>query len=166
MHHFPSKQHLLLAVAERRFDLASQLAETASADPDGLGLLRLMLQLSKMFVSQPGLMELFVLGASEAADPDSSVHELYAARHERAINELEALFLAGIEAGNLRPNVDYRAMARECIALSDGLQLQWVLSQGGMDLVALTNSNLERLARSILLTELPIDLSESPKLPS
>lgn len=161
MHHFPSKQHLLLAVAERRFDLAAELALTAPADTDGLGPLRLMLQLSGMFQSQPGLMELFVLLSAEAADPGSPAHELYAARYERVIGELEALFLASVEAGHLRADVDYRGVARECIALADGLQLQWVLSRGGIDLVALTKSSLERLAPTILVAAGPVDLSAS-----
>lgn len=162
MHHFPSKQHLLLAVAERRFDLAAQLAETAPVDTDGLGPLRLMLRLSGMFASQPGLMELFVLVSAEAADPTSPAHELYAARYERVIGELETLFHASVEAGLLRADVDYRAVARECIALADGLQLQWVLSRGGIDLVALTRSSLERLAPTILVSGARVDLSSPP----
>ncbi|GAA4157005.1 TetR/AcrR family transcriptional regulator [Leifsonia shinshuensis] len=159
MHHFPSKQHLLLAVAERRFDLAGQLAFNAPADTDGLGPLRLMLRLAAMFQSQPGLMELFVLLSAEAADPDSPAHELYAARYERVIGELESLFHTSVEAGHLRRDVDYRAVARECIALADGLQLQWVLSRGGIDLVALTKSNLERLAPTILVSGAHVDLT-------
>lgn len=158
MHHFPSKQHLLLAVVERRFDLAAQLAQTAPQDTDGLGPLRLMMQLSGMFQSQPGLMELFVLLSAEAADPASPAHELYAARYERVIGELETLFLASVEAGHLRADVDYRAVARECIALADGLQLQWVLSRGSIDLVALTKSSLERLAPTILVSGARVDL--------
>lgn len=66
------------------------------------------------------------------------------------IGEIAGLFEA--EAGALRSDVDYRAVARECIAVSDGLQLQWVISRGRIDLVAQSRAHLERLARDILVS--------------
>ncbi|MGO7984293.1 TetR/AcrR family transcriptional regulator, partial [Rhizobium johnstonii] len=47
MHHFPTKQHLLVAVADRRFDLSSTWAEDAPADVDGTAPLRSMLGIAE-----------------------------------------------------------------------------------------------------------------------
>lgn len=91
-HHFPTKQHLLLAIVERRFDVA-----------------------------QPGLMELFVLVSAEAADRASAAHDLFQKRYTRITNEIAAFFAAEVDSGALRPDLDYHAGARECIAVSDGL---------------------------------------------
>jgi AcrR family transcriptional regulator len=151
-HHFPTKQHLLLAIVERRFDVAAQVAEAADGELDGTRTLRLLQSLSEMFVSQPGLMQLFVLVSGEAADPSSPAHALFTQRYERVVAEIAALFTAEAEAGALRADVDYRALARECIAVSDGLQLQWVLSGGTIDLAALSRAYLDRVAPTIRTT--------------
>jgi AcrR family transcriptional regulator len=151
-HHFPTKQHLLVAVADRRFDISARWAEQQPEDEDGTGPLRAMLRQTKLFVTQPGLIELFVLVSSEAADPSSPAHELYARRYERVIAAITGSFAAAVAAGHLRPELDYESIARECIAVSDGLQLQWVLAGGHVDLVARVRDHLERLAPVVLRT--------------
>ncbi|MFJ2620301.1 TetR/AcrR family transcriptional regulator [Glutamicibacter sp. NPDC087344] len=151
-HHFPTKQHLLLAIAERRFDVAQSIAEAALGELDGTRTLRVLLSLSELFAEQPGLMELFVLISAEAADPNSPAHELFQERYTRIATEIATFFMAEVASGALRPDLDYQAIARECIAVSDGLQLQYVLSEGKLDLVGQSRAHLERLASSILLS--------------
>jgi len=149
-HHFPSKLHLLMGITERRFDLAAEVARKAPPDTDGLGPLRLMLGLSETFSREPALIELFVLVAAEAADPHSPARTFYDERYTATIEELVASFEAGVRAGRLRNDLDYRAIARECIAISDGLQLQWVITHGSIDILAIIRGHLERLALTIL----------------
>ncbi|MDF2993592.1 MAG: hypothetical protein K0S37_4106 [Microbacterium sp.] len=149
-HHFPTKQHLLLALAERRFDLGSEQALLPVESDDGTRALRIMYNVSRLYASQPDLMELFVLVSAAAADPSSAAHSLFAERYERTVEAITDAFLLDVEAGFLRDDVDYRALARECLALGDGLQLQWVLSGGSFDIVAMTRVHLERLAPGIL----------------
>lgn len=164
-HHFPTKQHLLVAVAERRFDLLGQWAEETAEDTDGTGPLRQMLRLSRVLAEQPGLIELFVLVSAEAADPASAAHDLFVARYDRVVAGLTESFGRSARAGFLRDDVDYEAVARECVAVADGLQLQWVLTGGRIDLVALIRSHLERLAPAILRTPRIVDLSEPALTP-
>ncbi|WP_436535835.1 TetR/AcrR family transcriptional regulator [Actinoplanes sp. HUAS TT8] len=159
MHYFPTKKHLLVAVAERRFDILGRWALDSPADTDGTGPLRQMMRLAGMCASQPGLIELFVLVSAEAADPTSAAHELYVARYERVVAALTADFQQGVQAGFLRDGIDYEAIARECIAVADGLQLQWVLTGGRIDVLTLIRSHLERLAPVILRSGESIDLS-------
>ena len=158
-HHFPSKEDLLLAIAERRFDRAAQTAVDSPADADGLGTLRLMLRQAEIRASQPELIELFVLVAGLAADPQSAANALYRSRYVRVVEDLRARFAAAVAEGHLRDDVDYAAVAREFIAVSDGLQLQWVFSGGQIDIVAQTRSYLERLACEIHTSQLRLDLS-------
>jgi AcrR family transcriptional regulator len=157
-HHFPTKQHLLLAVADRRFDLAARWAEVQPADVDGLGPLRLMLAQAERVVEQPGLIELFVLVSAQAAEPASPAHELYGARYERVVAAIAAAFGVEVAAGRLDPALDYEAIARECIAVSDGFQLQWVLSSGRIDIVAGVRAHLERLAPVVLRSDVRVTL--------
>lgn len=97
-------------------------------------------------------MELFVLVSAEAADPHGAAHELFAERYERTVAATVALFQASVEAGLLRADVDHEALARESIALTDGLQLRWVLTRGRIDLIGMVRSYLENLRSRILVS--------------
>ncbi|GAA1062387.1 TetR/AcrR family transcriptional regulator [Agromyces bracchium] len=149
-HHFPTREHLLLALAERRFETAAATAEASPPDTDGTATLRLMLRQTEARVAEPELIRLFVRIAGVASDPGSAAHALYAARYERVVDDIAQRFERSAAAGHLRDDVDYRAVAREFIAVSDGLQIQWVLSNGDLDLVDLIRRYLERLAPEIL----------------
>ena len=111
-----------------------------------------MVESTRRLVAEPGLIELFVLVSAEAADPSTPAHQLYGKWYEQAVNETAQLVTRGVERGLFRPDTDAQAIAREIIAVSDGLQLQWVLSGGGLDLVGGIRDYARRLARSILVS--------------
>ncbi|MFE0674652.1 TetR family transcriptional regulator C-terminal domain-containing protein [Streptomyces sp. NPDC058867] len=100
-------------------------------------------------LAEPGLIELFVLTSAEAADPTGAAHALFAERYQRAVDELARLLRLGVDGGTLRADIDCVAVARECIAVSDGLQLQWVISQGALDLVGARRLHADRIARTV-----------------
>ena len=151
-HYFASKDEILIALAERRFDRALETAGQAPSDDDGLGTLRLMLRQTRIRASQPELIEVFVQVAGLAADPSSWAHQLFAARYERVVADLTSRFRASVERGFLRGDVDYEVIAREFIAVSDGLQLQFVLTRGRIDMVGMMRTHLERVAPEILVS--------------
>lgn len=155
LHHFRSKKHLLLAVAECRLEQTatwwgSRELELA-ADP--LEVFRTMVDSTRELVREPGLIELFVLISAEAADATTPAHQLYASWYQRAVDETAQRLAAGVERGHLRPDTGVGGCAREIIAVSDGLQLQWVLSGGELDLVEAIRDYARRLARSLLMPE-------------
>ncbi|MFT4214351.1 MAG: TetR family transcriptional regulator C-terminal domain-containing protein [Microbacterium sp.] len=119
----------------------------------------MMHAVARLYASQPELMELFVLVSAAAADPSSAAHALFAERYERVIAQIAGGFQAEADAGLLRAGLDYTAVARECVAVADGLQLQWVLSGGTFDLVGMSRVHLERLAPDILRSGASVDLS-------
>lgn len=153
LHHFPTKKHLLLAVAGRRFDFAIDWVADVPETPDGLRPLRALLEMTTEFIAHPGLIELFVLGTAEAADRNGPAFALYSEQYERAVTDLESDFRRSVDLGILRADVDYAAMARRCIAICDGLQLQWVLSGGALDLIGELRTYLRELATSLVLDE-------------
>ncbi|MFI1562724.1 TetR/AcrR family transcriptional regulator [Streptomyces sp. NPDC020490] len=149
LHHFRSKKHLLLAVMEHRFATEAEWWAGVPDDADGTEVLRAMVAATERHLAEPGLIELFVLTSAEAADPTSAAHALFADRYRRAIDELAHLFRLAVERGTLREDTDCAAVARECIAVSDGLQLQWVISQGSLDLADAVRLHADRIARTI-----------------
>ncbi|RMB84903.1 TetR/AcrR family transcriptional regulator [Streptomyces shenzhenensis] len=149
LHHFPSKHHLLLAVVEFRMQSGDDRWAAIPIDIGGVETLREMVDATAWHVSQPGLIELFVITASEASEPSSPAHELYSRQYEAVVEEIAQRFRSGVAAGELVPDLDCAATARECIAVSDGLQLQWVLTRGRLDLVGGVRRHADRLARTI-----------------
>jgi AcrR family transcriptional regulator len=151
-HYFASKDEILIALAERRFDRALETAEHSPTDEDGTGTLRLMLEQTRRRAAQPDLIEVFVQVAGLAVDATGQAHRLYAARYERVVADLVARFGAAVDRGVLRADVDYETIARDFIAVSDGLQLQWVLTRGGIDMAGMMQAHLERIAPEILVS--------------
>ncbi|BCJ45930.1 TetR family transcriptional regulator [Actinoplanes ianthinogenes] len=149
LHHFPSKKHLLLAVVERRIRSAAQWLDDLPPEATGRDVLRRLAGVTERQLAEPGLIELFVIVSAEAADTSSPAHSLFAERYDNAVHGLAALLRRAVATGEFLPDTDCVAVARECIANSDGLQLQWVLSGGALDLVAAARAYLDRLARTI-----------------
>ncbi|GAA0457050.1 TetR family transcriptional regulator [Actinoplanes capillaceus] len=149
LHHFPSKKHLLLAVVERRIRAAARWLDEADPGVTGTGVLRRLLEITGRQLAEPGLIELFVLVSAEAADTSSPAHRLFAERYDDAVDSLAARLRQAVDSGEFRADTDCTAIARECIAVSDGLQLQWVLSGGTLDLTAAVRAHLERVARAV-----------------
>jgi AcrR family transcriptional regulator len=149
LHHFRSKKHLLLAVMEHRFTTEAEWWAQLPDDVTGPDVLRAMVAATERHLAEPGLIELFVLTSAEAADPTSAAHALFAERYERAVEELARHLRLGVDHGTLRADTDCTAVARECIAVSDGLQLQWVISGGALDLARAVHLHADRIARTL-----------------
>jgi AcrR family transcriptional regulator len=146
LHHFPSKKHLLLAVAEHRFATTAEWWADLGEDASLPTVLEEMTRSAERFLKQPGLIELFVLASAEAADPSSPAHAVFAERYRTTITSLAAVFAGCVERGELAEDADCAALARECVAVSDGLQLQWVLADGDLDLVGGVRDHTRRIA--------------------
>lgn len=155
LHHFRSKKHLLLGVAERRLEQTASWwgSQRHDGEDDPLYVFRNMVESTRELVREPGLIELFVLISAEAADSSTPANQLYATWYEKAVRETAQVLAAGVERGHLLADINVRGYAREIIAVSDGLQLQWVLTGGELDLVAAIRDYSQRLARALLTPE-------------
>ncbi|BCY10770.1 TetR/AcrR family transcriptional regulator [Actinoplanes sp. L3-i22] len=136
LHHFPSKRHLLLAVAEHRIEATATWWDELGPAPSLADVLAHRARTMARFLDQPGLIQLNVLAAAEAADPSSPAHAALADRYRAAVDGLAAILERCTDRASLPAGTDCTALAREFVAVSDGLQLQWVLSDGAIDLVA------------------------------
>lgn len=146
LYHFPSKKHLLLAVAELRISMEAGWWARVGPEARLADVLEEMVASAERFLSQPGLIQLAVLAVAEAADPTSPAHALFAERYRQAVQGLSGILEHCVGLGDLPADTDCDALARECIAVSDGLQLQWVLSDGAVDLVGGIRDHTRRIA--------------------
>ena len=134
LHHVGSKDGLLVAVLDHR-DAADADALIAELGPgarppsgaDGADLRRLCAALVRRNAGQPEIVRLFAVLEAESLAPDHPAHLYFAARQERTLEMFTAL-AAGVSD---RPG----SLARQVMALMDGLQIQWLRDPGGTDLV-------------------------------
>lgn len=125
LHHFPSKEHLLMEVLaerdridEERFDPA---AHDVTSDP-----LPACQELVSYNESVPGLVQLFVVLVSESIEEDHPGHEFFLKRYQ----SIRARYIPLIEAGQVRGEIRKDITAEEAailiFAMMDGLQIQWL----------------------------------------
>jgi AcrR family transcriptional regulator len=143
LHHFPSKEHLLLEVLryreERGLEYVARKLEEADGYADAL------LELCAANAQTPGLVRLFTVLAAESVDDDHPANEFFRARY-RHLRELVGTRFAEEQRAERWPaEVDPDTLAVQVLALFDGLQLQWLLEPEAVDMVEVLRDFLARL---------------------
>ncbi len=141
-HYFPTKLELLHAVLGWRDEEA--IRRMSSLD-DPIGVLRQWIDAARYNQSAPRMVELQVALAAEATSADHPLHDYLRERYEFAVGFLSGTFAALAARGELADDVDPESAARGLIALTDGVQTQWLLDRDHVDMVALVSSGIQRL---------------------
>ncbi|KRC60977.1 hypothetical protein ASE14_08470 [Agromyces sp. Root81] len=130
LHHFPTKDELLIAVvAERDRRTVPSSEELRSASPAET--IELMVRTARRAeLETPGLIEVYTVLTGEAASPEHPAHRFFADRSRRTISDLTVVFERLAAAGLLAPGRDARHEGRWVPALWDGLQVQWGYDPG------------------------------------
>jgi AcrR family transcriptional regulator len=129
LHHFGSKENLLIAVLEERDnrDLEAAAQRAVAQPPGERGHLNSLEAAVARTKASPGLARLYTVLAAEATDPDHPAHEWFRRRYHR-IRELTRVEMErAIASGLLDPSVDAEALSQLLPGILDGLQLQWLL---------------------------------------
>ena len=156
LHHFSSKDELFAKVLERRDreDALSILVEspasgedavdapvdtvgnvdtlevaaTPDIDVDPWSLLDRYIELLERNVAHRDLTAIYTATAVSVLDAAHPAHRWMANHLNGAVERFEASFEAGKAAGLVDPQMPSRLVARSLVALTDGLQLQWLCS--------------------------------------
>jgi AcrR family transcriptional regulator len=125
LHHFKSKGQLLIAVLEYR-DRASEFS-LPSESTSGERFIAGWLDLISHNMANKGIVELFCILSAEATAEDHPAHEYFKDRY-RTVSAITGKYfeLLKIE-GKLRDEISPQEAASGLIAVSDGLQVQWLL---------------------------------------
>ena len=134
LHHFRSKQELLLAVLKEkeRRDKAV-VAEAITAYPDDVAHL-----LEALVAHNAAAREdtwLYTVLAAEATSPSHPAHAFFAARYVRVRDALSTSIAKQSATAGLGGD-EVRALAAIAVAAMDGLQVQWLIDPGEADMVA------------------------------
>ena len=139
LHYVGSKVGLLVAVLEQRDaedaqSLREQLGaaedevpdEWSGGRPEGVDLRQLCAATMRRNARQPQIVRLFAVLEAESLDPGHPAYDYFVARQARVVPPRGAR-----RAVHCRPE----ALARQIVAMMDGLQLQWLRAQQSIGLV-------------------------------
>jgi AcrR family transcriptional regulator len=132
LHHFPNKVRLLEAVLEHRDELARERFDLGGRD--GASTLRSLVDLAAYNASVPGVVELYCVLSAEATAPDHPAHEYFVKRYVDTRAMIVDAFTRLKDEGRLTVAVDPHRAANATIALMDGLQVQWLLDRGVVEM--------------------------------
>ena len=149
LHHFPNKEALLAALLERRDQRVTSRFQDLVTEPTLEGFLK-FLKLSMSFsIESAEECQAALLMNTESlskAHPAWAWHlERFHLTHEHARGHLQAL----IEAGEVRGDINVKALAQEIFSVMDGLQIQWLRSPQDVDVMAVFDIYVQRLGRDI-----------------
>lgn len=121
LHYFDSKDELWVAILRRR-DEHDNAAQWDA--PDFAALLAAVVRHN---AEVPGLVQMFVnLSAAAATDPEHPAHDYFRERYESTRSRMTADFRTMQQDGRLRADLDPEELASVLLAVSDGMQIQWL----------------------------------------
>jgi len=119
-HYFRGKQELLTAVlAERDRRSLAAMEEKDSG-------LALMVRSAERNRHEPGLTTLYAVASATANDPGHDSHAYFTERYSHVVQSLAVDIGRKQAAGEARSDLRATDLARMVVAVSDGLQLQWL----------------------------------------
>ncbi|MGW1228082.1 TetR/AcrR family transcriptional regulator [Streptomyces sp. NPDC001478] len=141
LHHFPTKGSLLLAVLEHRDEIDGTWL--ADGDPRGVDRLRRMIGLAALNSERRGIVELYSVLAAEATSADHPAHAYFVERYRDSVHGTGVSYAEARDEGALREGIDPAEAGQQLIALMDGLQTQWLLSDGATDMAGVLRAHVQ-----------------------
>jgi AcrR family transcriptional regulator len=126
LHHFPSKEHLLMGVLEER-DRLDDLWVQETMEMNGGRLLETSSELVRHNEGVPGLVQLFTILAAESVSPEHPAHDYFVGRYRISRARFSEAVRDAQERGEVRADIEAEELVILIYALMDGLQLQWLL---------------------------------------
>jgi AcrR family transcriptional regulator len=135
LHHFPSKVALLVAALEYRDEIDGRLLEVDGRPPLGWAAFDALIGLVERNSQRPNQVRLFVTLSAEAIDPAHPAHDWVQQHYAGVYAWLTAAVEHGRDIGEFAPDVPVERFVHLTIAALDGLQIQWLVSGGELDMV-------------------------------
>lgn len=144
LHHFGSKDRLLLEVLEYRDRSDVEHLEGRQV-PGGLALFHHLVKTARLNAQRPGIVQTYAVLSAEAVTDNHPGQDWF---RERYLN-LRALIttaLAEVCADDDPPDpADLDSAAASVLAVMDGLQIQWLLDRDAVDLAQATAFAIEAI---------------------
>lgn len=137
LHHFGSKDRLLLEVLEYRDRTDVEHLE-GHQPPGGLDLFRHLVGTARLNAARPGIVQTYAVLSAEAVTEDHPGQEWFRDRYI-GLRLLVTDALTEVCTDDDPPDpADLAAAASSILAVMDGLQIQWLLDRDAVDLAGAT----------------------------
>ncbi len=143
LHHYPTKQALILAVLEKRDEEDTRYLEAVFGDRE-YSLKGWLATLCEHNARRPALVRLYTVTSAESLDPSHPAHAFFKERYARIQAVVAERVRADQRRGLLPGSLDPEATAAGVIALMDGLQLQWLM-RPETDMCGILGAHLDML---------------------
>lgn len=136
LHHFSSKEELLVEVLRRR-DRHNRSSDGAYEAGDATDIsVRGLLSVVDHNAQEPGLVQLYVAMSAEGTAVESPARGFFEERYRWLCSAVAADIRRHQERGEVSRELDADAVASLFVAAADGLQIQWLLEPDGIDMGA------------------------------
>ncbi len=143
LHHFRSKEDLLLSVLAQSEE--HDVERLFAAEPESYAaFLDALVRLIEDNARRPGIVRMFNVLVGESGNVGHPAHAYFKDRYARVLAFSVARLEEAVRRGELRPDVDCAGVAREYLAVMDGLQIQWALAPDSFDMPARVRDYLQR----------------------
>lgn len=147
LHYFPTKVNLLLAILNRR-DIESM--PTLTREGEGWrSFLHGLVAVAQRNQTIPGVVRTFAVLNAESLTKDHPAEAWFSERIIWARDTVADILQAGIDAGELKADINCNNIVAELIAMMDGLQMLWLRNPADFDMVSIFADYIERLIASI-----------------
>ncbi|WP_223945277.1 TetR/AcrR family transcriptional regulator [Arthrobacter sp. StoSoilB20] len=151
LYHFGNKEKLLVAVLKDRDE--EDLAGWPQKKLVGTEVLDAWDSVVERNVRFLGLVRLSHVLCAESTGDSHPARGFFLEHFDLGRTLLTAAFAEGVDAGELRPDIDYEALATQIIAMHEGLENQWLVDPEGVDILSLFKSYTRQVRTMISLTK-------------
>jgi AcrR family transcriptional regulator len=127
LHHYPSKQAMLLALLDQRDDRL-QTRDSAVDEESIYSVVDALPDLVRLILEDRVLIQLAHALTAEASDRDHPAHEWAATRQDQLRQRLALSIRHSIRKGELSVSVDPESLAAVILAVVEGMEAQWLIS--------------------------------------
>lgn len=121
LHYFASKEELFAEILLKRDEV-----DLARSEPETPDRIQTLVSVVRHNADVPGLVQLYAQFSVEASHPDHPAHAAFVARYEEVRGMLVEEVAARQRAGTIPEGLDPARVATLLVAVSDGLQTQWM----------------------------------------
>ncbi|MEU5822703.1 TetR/AcrR family transcriptional regulator [Streptomyces sp. NPDC047803] len=146
LHYFRSKALLLTSVLELRDQ--SDIEQLGPDRPHGLAFLRHLVDTATRNAEREGIVRLYAVLSAESVTDDHPAQEYFRDRYDGLRTFVADALREVCDLPDGEPE-KVRNAANAAIAVMDGLQVQWLLAPGSVDMAASTDLVLTALLRSL-----------------
>lgn len=149
LHHFTSKDDLLLAVLARADSSLADTEAWLAAPGGGIESLRRLPATALLLTSNPLLARLRTMVTAESVVQDGAARR-YVTERTRQIRDVVGGMLAeGVRRGEFAADTAVKARAAEIVAFMEGIQIEWLLEPDAIDLVVAYESYVTSLVTQL-----------------